>query len=194
MASKRELQDILKDRYGINKNISDALSAADCEQMLALLEQEPSALKLVEAFAEKNLSLGRNNAQYGQQRSRAERKLEALQVDYQQLEQSVQALEQSNAALADRKQQLDLQRQQLEAEIQALSSTNLRLESRVGDLSEQNVDLTEANTQLKKDNKELKNIVDLIKLRLTRDTKELLKYEDSELRKMVIRLFRWTLG
>lgn len=187
MASKRELQEILKDRYGINKNVSDALSQADSERMLALLEQEPSALKLVEAFAEKNFSLGRKNAQFGQQRGRAERKLETLQVEYQQLEQSVQSLERSNAAMAARKQQLESQQQQLEGDI-------LALESKVGDLASKNTDLTVANTQLKKDNKELKNTVDLIKLRLTRDIKELLKYEDSELRKMAIRLFRWTLG
>jgi hypothetical protein len=54
--------------------------------------------------------------------------------------------------------------------------------------------LTEANTQLKKDNKDLKNIVDQIRLRLARDTKELLEYEDNEIRKALIRLFRWTLG
>jgi hypothetical protein len=55
-------------------------------------------------------------------------------------------------------------------------------------------ELAEANNQLKRDNKELKNIVDQIRLRLARDTKMLLQYEDSELRKAVIRLFRWTLG
>ena len=48
--------------------------------------------------------------------------------------------------------------------------------------------------QLKKDNKELKNVVDQIRLRLAHDTKMLLQYEDSEIRKALIRLFRWTLG
>ena len=48
--------------------------------------------------------------------------------------------------------------------------------------------------QLKKDNKELKNVVDQIRLRLARDTKMLLQYEDSEIRKALIRMFRWTLG
>ena len=194
MASKRELQDALKERYGVNKNISATLSQADCERMLMLLESEPSALKLVEALAEKNLNLGRNNAQFGLQRSRVEKQLETLQAEYRDLEQSVQALEQSNASLANLKKKLESQKQQLEDDIQTLTATNVSLESRVEDLAEKNEGLTTANTQLKKDNKELKNVVDLIKLRLTRDTKELLKYEDSELRKMLIRLFQWTLG
>ena len=44
------------------------------------------------------------------------------------------------------------------------------------------------------ENKDLKNLVDAIKLRLTKDIQELLKYEDSEIRKALIRLFQWTLG
>ena len=61
-------------------------------------------------------------------------------------------------------------------------------------LTSQNDELIDANTKLKKDNKDLKNIVDQIRLRLARDTKMLLEYEDSEIRKALIRLFRWTLG
>jgi FtsZ-binding cell division protein ZapB len=68
------------------------------------------------------------------------------------------------------------------------------LVSQVQVLTTQNDELTIANTQLKKENRDLKNIVDQIKLRLARDTKALLQYENSELRKAVIRLFRWTLG
>lgn len=57
-----------------------------------------------------------------------------------------------------------------------------------------NDELVDVNDQLKKENKDLKNIVDQIRLRLARDIDELLRYEDSELRKAMIRLFRWTLG
>ncbi|MEQ9669030.1 hypothetical protein [Coleofasciculus sp. G2-EDA-02] len=55
-------------------------------------------------------------------------------------------------------------------------------------------ELVDANEKLKKDNRDLTNIVDQIRLRLARDTKMLLEYEDSEIRKALIRLFRWTLG
>lgn len=54
--------------------------------------------------------------------------------------------------------------------------------------------LVGVNEQLKKDNKDLKNLVDAIKLKLAKDTKKLLQYEDSEIRKALIQLFKWTLG
>jgi chromosome segregation ATPase len=187
MASKVELQNILKVKYGINKNISQPLSLDECERMLDLLEREPSAIKLIESFAQKNGILGRNNATFGRQRSLAENRLEALTQDYQELESSVQALEASSAALTNRKQQLEQEQQKLEVEVETLAATNRILDNKVEEL-------TTANDRLKRDNKDLKNIVDAIRLRLARDTQELLKYEDSEIRKALIRLFRWTLG
>ncbi len=51
-----------------------------------------------------------------------------------------------------------------------------------------------ANDELKKDNKKLKNIADQIKLKLAIDTKQLLQYQDSEIRQRLIKLFKWTLG
>jgi hypothetical protein len=75
-----------------------------------------------------------------------------------------------------------------------LSSENLTMATRVDALASNNNELLEANDQLKKDNKSLKNIVDAIRLRLARDTNELLKYEDNEIRKALIKLFKWTLG
>lgn len=51
-----------------------------------LLHREPSAAKLVNSYADKNNSLGRNNATYARARNQAERKFEALQVEYRQLE------------------------------------------------------------------------------------------------------------
>lgn len=41
MPSKSELQTILKEKYGINKNISQSLALEDCENLLAVL---PSAM------------------------------------------------------------------------------------------------------------------------------------------------------
>lgn len=187
MASKNELQDILKDKFGINKNISQALSQAECETLLDLLIREPSAAKLVEAYADKNNSLGRNNAFHGRARNQAERKLETLKTEYQQLEDSIQTLER-------KKHLLEAEQKTLESQVQSLSAHNQALESKVQTLTTQKDELSEANTQLKKENKDLKNIVDQIRLRLARDTKLLLQYEDSEIRKALIRLFRWTLG
>lgn len=186
-ATKGELQEALKAKFGINKNISQPLSRTDCEQLLELLEREPSASKLVTAFAQKNGDLAANNRNLGQRRGLAERRYEKLTIEYQELEASVQVLEQSKAALEQRKQQLEADQRQLEADVQSLTATNRQLDQKVETLST-------ANQQLKKDNKDLKNIVDAIRLRLARDTQELLKYEDSEIRKALIRLFRWTLG
>ena len=68
------------------------------------------------------------------------------------------------------------------------------LEVKVKALTAKNKELIAVNQELKKDNKNLKNIVDRIKLKLAIDTKKLLRSEDSELRKEIIKLFKWTLG
>jgi chromosome segregation ATPase len=183
-----------KEKYGINKNISNSLSQEECLALLSVLNSESSAAKLVEAYAEKNSSLAKNNAYYGRMRSQAERKLEATKNEYQKLEESIKSIEEDKINLERRRKQLEQERAALEAEVQTLSSTNNALASKVQVLTTQNDELVEANTQLKKDNKDLKNIVDQIRLRLARDTKLLLQYEDSEIRKVLIRLFSWTLG
>ena len=187
MPPKSELQTILKEQYGINKNISQLLATEDCEQLIAILKAQPSMVKLVASFVAKNTDLSQNNRHYGQLRSRAEKKLETAQAEYAQLEQQITALEAAKQTLAGRKQSLESEVEQLTAQTQTLGS-------QVQTLTTYNDELLEANTQLKKDNKDLKNIVDQIRLRLARDTKMLLQYEDSEIRKALIRLFRWTLG
>jgi chromosome segregation ATPase len=194
MASKDEFQDALKKKFGVNKNISQPLSKKECERLLALLYSEPSAAKLVESYADKNSSLGRNNANYARARNQTERKFEALQAEYFQLEKSIESIEEANTDLEKRKRLLEEEQRKLEAEVQSLSSKNQSLSSKLQILGTQNHELTVANTQLKKENKDLKNIVDQIRLRLARDTKALLQYEDSEIRKAVITLFKWTLG
>ena len=62
------------------------------------------------------------------------------------------------------------------------------------ELLQNNKELTKANDLLKKDNKALKNIVDMIKFKLTVEVKHLLRYEDSEIRKSLIKLLQSTLG
>ncbi|HEY9833975.1 MAG TPA: hypothetical protein V6D26_25715, partial [Stenomitos sp.] len=61
-------------------------------------------------------------------------------------------------------------------------------------LEKDKIELSQVNEELKKDNKDLKNIIDAIKLRLAIDVKSLLRYEDSEIRKALIKLFNSTLG
>jgi len=194
VASKNQLQTVLKENYGINKNLTQSLSLEDCENLLMLLNNYPSAEKLVESFVEKNNELSQNNRYYGQRRSQAEKKLEQLQAEYQQNQKSIDELEKANKALQSRKGFLSTEQQQLKAQAEQLTAENQSLSSKIQTLTTRNDELIEANDQLKRDNKELKNIVDQIRLRLARDTKMLLQYEDSELRKAMIRLFRWTLG
>ena len=223
MGSKKELQDLLKDQYGINKNISNAFNLQQCEQLIELLEKEQTVRLLTESFANKNGELRNNNRRYGQERSRAENKLNSLQANYQELEKSIQSLELANQNLEGKKQNLETEKQELEAEIQslsvnnrdklaaekkkleaereklekniqALSLNNQELNKKVEKLNTRNEELFGANQQLMKDNKDLKNIVDAIRLRLAQNIDELLEYEDSQIRKALVRLLKWTVG
>lgn len=264
MLSKDELQNALKEKFGINKNISQPLNKEECEKLLHLLTREPSAAKLISSYADKNSNLGHNNATFGRARSRAEDKLADLQERHLQLKEYTASIEQANKTLESKKKDLEDKQKQLEFKVQNLSSKNQSLNSQLQSLISQNNELektniklnnelieanikwqqqtealekieaanltlenrrkllesqqnqliaevkslsdeknsliskvdtlTEVNTELKKDNKNLKNLVDQIRLRLASDTKALLEYEDSEIRKAVIRLFRWTLG
>lgn len=194
MESKDELQNRLKDKFNVNKNITQPLSKEECERLLSLLSNEPSIAKLVESYATKNFSLGRNNANYARARSQAERKLEVLNSEYLQLQESIKSAEEKNKNLEVKKRLLEEEQRNLEAKVQSLSTKNQSLASKVQTLTTNNDELVSANTKLKKENKDLKNIVDQIKLRLAKDTKALLQYEDSEIRKALIKLFKWTIG
>ncbi|MGD1862458.1 MAG: hypothetical protein ACFB0E_21130 [Leptolyngbyaceae cyanobacterium] len=194
MPSKSHLQSLLKEKYGINKNITQSLSAEDCKTLWETLQKQPSSVRLVESLLHKNQELSQRNRFFGLRRSQAERKWEKLKVENEQLERSIIDLREHNEKLGDRKSLLSKEQQTLEIEIRQLTAQNQLLNAKVTNLSTHNEELTEANDELKRDNKELKNLVDQIRLRLARDTKMLLQYEDSEIRKAMIRLFRWTLG
>lgn len=161
MASKSELQNVLKEKYGINKNISQPLSVDECERLVFLLEREPSASRLIESFAEKNASLGHNNRDLGGRRNRAESKLEALK---EQLE---------SALPSNREKQLEQEKKELEAKIWGLTS--------------QNQELLKVNDDLKKDNKALKTYVDAIRLNLLTGVKQFMPLSDSEFRKAILK-------
>lgn len=85
---------------------------------------------------------------------------------------------------------------QLKQDKKKLNSSLKRdnLEAKIETLTATNQELIKVNQALQKDNKNLKNIVDRIKLKLAIDVKKLLRHEDSEIRKGIIKLFKWTLG
>jgi chromosome segregation ATPase len=236
MATPDDLQSILKERYGINKNISQALTAEECQRIITLLDSESSTAKLVNAFIGKNRELTTNNQQYGRQRSKAENQLqleqekaEAIQAELQASQAASQVLqsklqtaqqtaidlqtqlkgaeaesqklqvliaqmEQSKGKLVDRKQDLTQETDQLEAEIKALTQRSQALEAQVGKLNSEKQELVVVNDDLKKDNKRLKNIVDMIRLKFSKDVDQLLRYEDSEIRKALVKMYKSTLG
>lgn len=176
MATKSELQSILKEKYGINKNISHALDKEQCERLIFVLEREPSTAKLVESFAEKNASLGQENKSLGSRRYQAEIQLQALKAEYAQLTTSTRT---SEIQISEREKRLEQDKKDLEARIQRLMAENEKL--------------TKANDELKKDNKALKNLVDQIKLRTVIELKQFLNLEDSEIRQALMKWFKRTI-
>jgi chromosome segregation ATPase len=219
MVAKSELQGILKDRYGINKNISQTLSDVECQSLLTMLEAEPSAVSLVDSFIAKNRELTANNQQFGKQRNQALARYEQAQAEYDALQASIVEIENSNEGLAQRKRDLEAEAQRkiaeinqtkidlenqklqleqesadLEKQVATLRAKSQGLESQVTTLSSEKKQLVSANHELQKDNKRLKNIVDAIRLKFSKDVNQLLQYEDSEIRKALVKLYKSTLG
>ncbi|MDZ7963622.1 MAG: hypothetical protein RM368_01390 [Nostoc sp. DedSLP03] len=107
----------------------------------------------------------------------------------------IELKEQEYAAKIDQfNKYLKQEREKYEVEIQTLSQTNKISEVEIKKIYSQNKNLTEVNEQLQKDNKAMKSLVDQIRLQLAMNTKKILQYEDSEIRKAVITFFKWTLG
>ncbi len=91
-------------------------------------------------------------------------------------------------------QQIELMKQQYRVVIEQHDIQNQQLLARVKELEVDNRSLTEVNAELKKDNKSLKNIVDSIRLQIAKDMKGILKYQDSDLRQAILKLFKSTQG
>ncbi|MCY7277360.1 MAG: hypothetical protein LH702_27420 [Phormidesmis sp. CAN_BIN44] len=87
-----------------------------------------------------------------------------------------------------------LERARFEANGQSPSFKGNSLEVRVKTLVSQNDELIKVNDELKKDNKALKNLVDRIRLKTAIDVKNLLNYEDSEIRRALAKWFKGTQG
>ncbi|MFP5273444.1 hypothetical protein [Coleofasciculus sp.] len=146
MPTKSTLQDTLKAKYGINKNITQSLSAVECEELLTLLQGQPSAMKLVESFIAKNEELSQNNRNFGQQRSQAQKKLKSLQVEHEKLEKDIATLEKSNTSLVTHRDQLSQEQEKLEAQIKQLSDQKKILSGKVQSLTTHNDELHQSRT------------------------------------------------
>lgn len=79
-------------------------------------------------------------------------------------------------------------------EIEEKSQANDYLQSQIKILVSEKNELVEANDQLKKDNKALKNLIDQIKLKIAIDVNNLMRYEDSEIRRALAKWFKSTQG
>jgi predicted RNase H-like nuclease (RuvC/YqgF family) len=75
-------------------------------------------------------------------------------------------------------------------EIESKDRDNHQLRSQVTMLASEKTELAEANDRLKKDNRALKNLIDQIKLKIAIDVKDLLRYEDSQMRKALVKWFK----
>jgi uncharacterized protein YpuA (DUF1002 family) len=90
--------------------------------------------------------------------------------------------------------EIELMKQQYLTVLEQRDRQIEQLSKQAKELETDNRSLTKVNDELKQDNKRLKNIVDAIRLRLAQDMKEILKYEDSDLRQAIMKLFKSTQG
>ncbi len=79
-------------------------------------------------------------------------------------------------------------------EVVITQEANKQLQTESIRLTSKNQELTEVNSELQKDNKALKTYIDQIRLRLSLDMKQLLKFEDSEIRRELTKWFSKTQG
>jgi hypothetical protein len=90
--------------------------------------------------------------------------------------------------------EIELMKQQYLTVLEQRDHQIEQLSQQVKELETNDRSLTKVNDELKQDNKRLKNIVDAIRLRIAQDMKGILKYEDSELRQAIAKLFKSTQG
>jgi hypothetical protein len=152
-------------------------------------------------FAGREL-IQRQNAQRAQKGvvTRKTNQIESLKREYQadikQRDLQLALLKQQviGADSPEQAQQIELIQQQYRVVIDQYESQNQQLLARVKELEVDNRSLVKVNAELKKDNKSLKNIVDSIRLQIAKDMKGILKYQDSDLRQAILKLFKSTQG
>jgi hypothetical protein len=196
MAVKAELQNILKERYGINKNISQPLSALECQQLIRLLSSETGVAKVVESFIDKNKELVTKNQQLGKRNVKLVEKVE--------VEQEKATVLQNELKLA----RMELQNRQggvssipnpseesgIDNQVPVLTDRLKMLEREMNTLASDNKKLVEVNDDLKKDNNEMKNIVDAIRLRFSLEVEQVLESDNNGIRKAITQMYRSVLG
>jgi septal ring factor EnvC (AmiA/AmiB activator) len=193
--SKSELQTILKNKYKINKNISGDLTEDECRQVLSILARGHIGFeKLLSTYADKNGNLSKNNAFYGRQRSVAEKKSTQLQQECDELQKTIAEMEHKKSQLSDRKTILSLEHQNLEKQVRKLEAENLQFSSQISQLDSANHKLAKVNHELKQDNKRLKNLVDAIRLNLSKSIKGILGNDENEIKMALAKLYKSLLG
>jgi hypothetical protein len=111
---------------------------------------------------------------------------ELLRVN-EQLEKDKIELIKVKEELGKDRTELSRVKEQIEKDKAELSKVNEKLKKDKAELSK-------VNEELKKDNKDLKNYIDAIKLSIAIDVKNLLRLEDSEIRKALIKWYKSILG
>ncbi|MGK7910202.1 MAG: hypothetical protein AB4050_01785 [Synechococcus sp.] len=174
MATKNTYQNTLKKDFGINKNISEALTEEQCKELLERLQNDDGTLNLVRSFIGKNKELSKNNSQYGRQREDAKRKLEALRIEFDNYK----------AADDGGKETVPVE---LTEDMKALQDENTQLKLELSALKANNDDLM-------RDNRHLSNLVNLIKLRTTQGIRKMISGPDSEVKRELAKFLESTLG
>ncbi|MBD2136135.1 hypothetical protein H6F32_00725 [Anabaena sp. FACHB-1237] len=185
--------EILKSESSLRKQELD-LETIKIEEDIEQITTENKNLKSqLEELNQSNQNLTKVNLQLEKENEELkllENQLFLLHKEYKELKESIEHIEILKSASTLRKQELEQETRKLEEDIQRISKENKNLQTQVDTLSYNNQQLTEANSKLKKDNRDLKNILDQIKLKLTIHINSLLRLEDSEIRKGLIKLLQ----
>jgi predicted nucleic acid-binding Zn-ribbon protein len=193
MAVKAELQDILKERYGINKNISQPLSPLECQQLITLLSSETGVAKVVESFIDKNKELTTKNQQLvAVEKGKVEFEQERVEVLKNELK--LARMELQNRQGGINPIQDSSQESSIENGVPMLTERLKILEREMTVLTSDNKKLVEVNDDLKKDNNEMKNIVDAIRLRFSLEVEQVLKSDNSGIRRAITQMYKSVLG
>ena len=123
-----------------------------------------------------------------------ETKVNSLAFENSELSQVNENLKKDKIELIKVKEELGKDKNELARIKEELEKDKTELSKVNSQLKKDKTELSKVNEELKKDNKDLKNILDAIKLRLAIDLKNLLRYEDSEIRKALIKWYKSTLG
>jgi chromosome segregation ATPase len=123
-----------------------------------------------------------------------ETKINSLALQNNELSQVNENFKKDKIELLKVKDELGKDKNELEKIQERIEKDKIELSRVNQQLKKDKTELSKVNEELKKDNKDLKNILDAIKLRLAIDVKNLLRYEDSEIRKALIKWYKSTLG